>query len=65
MALNLNRNELNVIFAALNDREGVLAADYERAFNAGSWALVNQIREDLKELRRVAEIVEHENHVAA
>jgi hypothetical protein len=63
--MTLNRNQLNVIIAALNDREGVLAADYERAFNAKSWALVNQIREDLKELRQVAESVEHELRCAS
>jgi hypothetical protein len=65
MALNLNRSELNVIWLALNDREGVLAGDYERAVHAKSWALANQISEDLKELRRVAQVVEHATRTAA
>jgi hypothetical protein len=65
MSIKLSRNELNVIWSALNDREGVLAGDYERAVHAKSWALVNQITEDLKEVRRVAQIIEDANMTAA
>lgn len=60
MALNLTREDLNVLLAALNDRESVLCASYERAFAAKSYALADQAREDMKELRRVANIIEDE-----
>ncbi len=60
MALNLNRNELNVILAALNDREEVLAKDYERASKAKSWASVDKIRDELNELLCIADIVSDE-----
>ena len=65
MALNLNREQLNVLLAALNDRQNVLAAAYENAYNAKSYALADQASEDLKELRRVADIVELESRTAA
>jgi hypothetical protein len=62
--MKLSRNEMNIILAALNDREGVLATDYELAFSAKSYALAGAISEDMKELRKVAEIVARANQTA-
>jgi hypothetical protein len=62
--MQLNRSELNVILAALNDREGVLATEYELAFRAKSYALADAFVEEMKELRRIAEVVSLENQTA-
>lgn len=53
----LNAHELNVLMLALNDREGVLATDYELAYSKKSYALAEQHAKELKELRALAEKV--------
>lgn len=50
----ITKPDLEVVLLALNDREGVLSGDYERAVKANSQALVEQIKIQLAQVRRLA-----------
>lgn len=53
--LMLSKGNLDVLLNALNDREGILAGDYERARRAGSDALAESLRGDMATVRTLAE----------
>lgn len=53
--LMLSKGNLDVLLSALNDREGILAADYESARRAGSDSLAESLRRDMQALRTLAE----------
>lgn len=52
--MQLTAAELALILLALNDREGVLACDYEQAIKIDSKALVTKIAQEMGEVRALA-----------
>ncbi len=52
--IELTEQDLTILFDALNDREGTLAADYERSFKASGVAKIEWLKGELKKVRDLA-----------
>lgn len=64
MTTALTTPQLNLILVALNDREGVLATNYEAARRANSDALVASISAELRDVRTLANKIANQLIVA-
>ena len=64
MTTALTTAQLNLILTALNDREGVLATDYEAALRANSVALVASISAEMRDVRALADLIANQLIVA-
>jgi hypothetical protein len=59
MNLNLNHYEVNVLLAALNDRESVLSRDWEHAQKKSPYgAQATSLVHELTELRRISSVLQ-------
>jgi len=56
----MDATELNLILTALNDREGVLSSDWEAANRANSNALMIKLRNEMREVRNLADKIENQ-----
>ncbi len=58
MSQNFTTDELNVLMLALNDREGVLSGDWERAHRSNQFgARAEELRAEMNDLRKLSEKV--------
>lgn len=58
--MDLSLEQISILLQALNDREGVLSGDYERAFKANGVAKIEWLKGELAKVRAVAEVLSTE-----